>query len=92
MDIEFEWDPVKEELSLEKHGVSFHEAATVFADPLSWTFPDADHSIREQRYLTIGVSSAGRTVLVSHTDRGKRTRLISACLATRKERRDYEEG
>ena len=43
MELEFEWDPEKEESNLRKHGVSFHEGATVFGDPLSWTFPDPDH-------------------------------------------------
>jgi uncharacterized DUF497 family protein len=91
MDIEFEWDPEKEEGNVRKHGVSFHEAATVFGDPLSWTFPDPDHSVGERRYLTFGQSSQGKTLIVSHTDRGKQLRLISARELTRRERRYYEE-
>ena len=52
MELEFEWDPIKEEENIHKHGVAFREAATVFADPLSWTFPDRQHSVGEQRDLT----------------------------------------
>lgn len=70
MDIEFEWDPAKERANLRKHRVSFHEAATVLGDPLSWTFPDPGHSNDELRYLTIGASARERTLVVSHTDRG----------------------
>ena len=92
MELEFEWDPEKEEANLRKHGVSFHEGATVFGDPLSWTFPDPDHSAGEQRFLTIGVSSQGRTRVVSHTDRGIKTRIINARPATPHERKDDEEG
>lgn len=92
MELEFEWDPEKEESNLRKHGTSFHEGATVFGDPLSWTFPDPDHSVGERRFLTIGVSSQGKTLVVSHTDRGIKTRIINARPATPHERRDYEEG
>ena len=92
MELEFEWDQEKEKSNLSKHGVSFHEGATVFGDPLSWTFPDPDHSVDEQRFLTIGVSSQGKTLVVSHTDRGIKTRIINARPATPHERKDYEEG
>ena len=92
MELEFEWDHGKEETNLRKHGVSFHEGATVFGDPLAWTFPDVDHSVGEQRFLTIGVSSVGRTLVVSHTDRGIKTRIISVRPATPREKRDYEKG
>jgi len=92
MELEFEWEPEKEESNLRKHGVSFHEGATVFGDPLSWTFADPDHSVGEQRFLTIGVSSQGKTLVVSHTDRGIKTRIINARPATPHERKDYEEG
>ena len=92
MELEFEWDPEKEHENVRKHGVSFHEGGTVFADSLSWTFPDPDHSVGEERFLTIGLSSQGRTVVVSHTDRGTKTRIISARQATSHERRDYEDG
>jgi uncharacterized DUF497 family protein len=70
MEMVFEWDPEKEKQNIQKHGVAFHEGAAVFYDPLSWTFPDPDHSIIEKRFLTIGLSGQGRTLVVSHTDRG----------------------
>ena len=78
--------------NVRKHGVSFHEAATVLSDVLAWTFPDPDHSIDEDRFVTIGCSLNGRTLVVLHTDRGKKTRIISARPATPRERRDYEKG
>lgn len=65
MELEFEWDPNKEQSNITKHGVSFHEGATVFGDPLSWTFSDPDHSVGEERFLTIGVSRSGRTRCIS---------------------------
>jgi hypothetical protein len=92
MQLEFEWDPRKATASRRKHGVSFHEGATVFGDPLSWTFTDPDHSVEEERFLTIGMSARGRVIVVSHTERGNRTRIISARPATSRERHDYEEG
>jgi uncharacterized protein len=92
MELEFEWDPRKEERNLRKHNVSFREGASVFNDPLSWTFPDPDHSISEERFLTIGLSVQGRTLVVSHTDRGIKTRIVSVRQATPHERRDYEKG
>ena len=91
MQLEFEWDPEKEKSNIRKHGVSFREGATVFDDPLSWTFPDPDHSMDEERFLTIGLSSQGRTIVVSHTDRGIKTRIINARPATPHERKNYEE-
>jgi hypothetical protein len=90
--MEFEWNPNKAALNLEKHGVSFHEATTVFNDPLSATFPDPDHSIRESRYIIIGMSGFGQLLVVAHTDRGEKVRIITARKATRQERRFYEEG
>ena len=68
------------------------QAATVFADSLSYVFPDLDHSGDETRFIIIGMSEAGRVLVVSHTDRGERTRIISAREATRKERNFYEES
>jgi len=88
----FEWNPDKANLNLNKHGVSFNEASTVFNDPLSVTFPDPDHSYGEERYVIIGVSSAGRILIVPHTDRADLVRIISAREATRNERRFYEDG
>jgi hypothetical protein len=87
----FDWDPEKAAANLRKHRVSFHEAATVFGDPLSATFPDPDHSISERRYITIGMSGAGTLVVVAHKDKGETVRIISARRATRRERRFYEE-
>ena len=89
--MEFEWDPDKARRNLGKHGVSFQEAATVFGGPLAVTYFDPDHSEDEDRFLTFGHSSAGRLLVVSHTDREDRTRIISARRATQKERRSYEE-
>ena len=80
--MEFEWDPEKAERNLDKHGVDFHDAATVFGDPLAITFDDPDHSDDEDRYLTFGTSKNGRLLIVSHCDRGEKTRIISARQAT----------
>jgi hypothetical protein len=71
--------------------VGFYEAATVLDDPFSTTFPDPNHSTFEQRFLTIGVSALGRLLVVAHTERGNKTRIINARQATRHERRFYEE-
>jgi uncharacterized protein len=90
--MEFEWDPEKAVQNLAKHGVSFAEAGTVFGDPLAITYSDPDHSDDEDRFLTFGHSSAGHLLVVSHTERGNKTRIISARRATRKERKLYEEG
>ena len=89
--MEFEWDQPKAESNLEKHGVSFDEAATAFGDPLSLTIPDPDHSDDEERFILLGESFEGRLVVVVHTERGERIRIISARLATRNERENYEE-
>jgi uncharacterized protein len=90
--MEFEWNPSKADINLTKHGVSFHEASTVFDDTLSVTFPDPDHSIGEERYVIIGMSEFGKLLIVSHTDRENRIRIISARSANRQEKRFYEEG
>jgi uncharacterized DUF497 family protein len=90
--VTFEWDPAKAAQNLRKHGVSFYEAATVFGDPLAITYDDPDHSIREQRFLTIGRSSVGRLLIVSHADREGNLRLVSAREATPREREHYEES
>ncbi len=88
----FEWDAAKSLANVRKHGVSFEEAATVFQDPTAWTFPDPDHSEKEHREITVGHTIKERLVFVSHCDRQGGIRLISARLATKKERRVYEEG
>ncbi len=90
--MEFEWDPKKATKNLKKHGVTFQEAATVFTDPLAITFPDPDHSENEERHLTFGLSLQKRLVVVSHTGREHKTRIISARLMDREERVIYEEG
>src|SRR5262245_34746672 len=91
MELGFEWDAAKEQRNLELHGVSFEEARTIFGDPWSSTLPDPDHSYQEERYVTIGVSKLGRTLIVAHAERGQNVRLISARRATRSERLTYEE-
>ena len=89
--MKFEWDPQKEAGSVAKHGVSFAEASTVFADPLAGTIPDPDHSRTEMRFLTIGVSATGRLIVVSHTEEEDDLfRIVSAREATTHERKAYE--
>jgi uncharacterized protein len=90
--MEFEWDKSKAESNLIKHGISFDDAQTVFNDPLYVDFYDPDHSEDEDRYLIIGESSRGRLLIVSYTERGNVTRLISARETTKTERKMYEEG
>jgi hypothetical protein len=90
--MKFEWDEQKAATNTRKHGVSFHEAATVFGDPVAITFPDPDHSADEHRFLTFGLSQSHRLLVVTHTDRGPKVRIISARLLARFERRIYEEG
>ena len=90
--MDFEWDDDKAVLNEAKHGVSFPEAQTVFADPLALTGYDPDHSDEEDRYITMGTSLEGRLLVISHTDRDNRVRIISAREASRRERRDYEDG
>jgi uncharacterized DUF497 family protein len=88
----YEWDAGKAAANLKKHRVSFEDATSVFIDPLAVTFPDPDHSMEENREITIGHTMREELVFVSHCERGKRIRIISARLATRLERRQYEEG
>jgi uncharacterized DUF497 family protein len=88
----FEWDPRKAASNLRKHGVAFEEAATVFQDDLSLSGEDPDHSANEERMITFGISNRGRLLVVSHTIRQGRIRVISARPVTQTERRIYEEG
>jgi uncharacterized DUF497 family protein len=88
----FEWDPRKAKLNLRKHHVSFEEATTAFRDPLSVTAPDLSHSNTEYRFVTFGVSSKGKLLTISHTERVESIRIISARPATRQEKKIYEEG
>ena len=90
--IEFEWDGRKAVANAKKHGVTFHEAASVFDDKLAVTFSDPDHSADEDRSITFGLSQARRLLVVSHTDRRDRVRVISSRLMTKQERKIYEEG
>ena len=90
--MDFEWDDAKAESNERKHGVSFTEAMTVFGDPLSVTGYDPRHADDEDRYLTMGTSVDGRLLVVSHADRGDTVRIISARVATQRERKDYEDG
>jgi uncharacterized DUF497 family protein len=92
MALNFEWDENKGKSNVLKHGVSFEEASTVFADPLSLTIPDPAHSRAEERFIIIGNSHRGKLLIVVHTERGDNIRIISARRATRAERRTYEEG
>ena len=88
----YEWDQEKAASNLEKHEVSFEEAATVFDDPLYIDFYDPDHSVEEHRYLIMGQSTAGRLLFVAYTERDDVIRLISAREMTSSERKAYEEG
>ena len=87
----FEWDPSKAAQNRRKHGVSFHEAASVVGDPLARTYQDPDHSIMEQRFITVGMSNAGRLLIVAHAERRDSVRIISARRTTQHERTDYEQ-
>ncbi len=88
--IQFEWDHDKAAKNYKKHGVNFEETVTVFYDPLSATFDDPDHSVGEQRLITIGFSSRDRLLVVSHTDREETIRIINARPATARERKRHE--
>ncbi|MHB9103425.1 MAG: BrnT family toxin [Sulfuricella sp.] len=90
--LKFEWDAAKSESNKLKHGVIFEEAATVFGDPMAYTFEDPDHSVGEERKLTFGVSHKGQLLVVVHTKRGRAVRIISARKATKHERGIYEHG
>jgi uncharacterized protein len=87
-----EWDARKARENLRKHGVSFEEASSVFFDPLSATGEDPDHSGDERRFVTFGVSSTRRLLVVSHATRGDAIRIISARRTSKAERVIYEEG
>lgn len=86
----FQWDAAKAESNREKHGVALEEAVTVFYDPLAATFVDPQHSEGERRLITVGFSAAGLLLVVCHTERARSVRVISARLATRRERKRHE--
>jgi uncharacterized DUF497 family protein len=90
--MKIEWDPKKARINLQKHRVSFEEAATVMTAPMSATGIDPDHSITEDRYITFGILERGRLLAVSHTEEGETIRIISARVPSKKERTIYEEG
>ena len=92
MPLDFQWDENKARTNLEKHGVSFEEATTVFADPLSLTIPDPAHSQAERRLIVLGRSFQRILLVVVHTERGDTIRIISARRASRRERKTYEES
>lgn len=87
----FEWDSLKARINLRKHGISFEEAVTAVMDPLSNTTLDVNHSYDESRFISFGMSWRGRLIVVSYTERSEVIRLISARMATRRERENYEE-
>lgn len=89
--MEFEWEQSKATANLKKHGVNFEEAKTVFDNPLAVVFDDETHSVDEQREIIIGHSRQNRLLLIAFTERSGKVRIISARLATRKEREDYEQ-
>lgn len=86
------WDTEKANSNFKKHGVHFHEATTVLYDPLAVTGADPDHSVKEFRYITFGMSNEGRLLVVSHTEQRDTVRIISARIANKRERHIYEEG
>ena len=90
--MDFEWDSAKAAANVRKHGVSFEEAVSALRDDLAATARDLEHSVAESRFLTFGISAHGRLLAVSHTERGNKIRIISARLATRTERKIYEES
>jgi uncharacterized DUF497 family protein len=91
MNLTFEWDTEKAEANFKKHKVYFEEAKSVYNDPFLRTFPDPEHSDKEQRYLNIGYSSKCRILVVVHTEREGDIRIISCRKATGNERRFYEQ-
>lgn len=86
----FEWDTTKAKANLRKHGISFEEAASVFFDPLAYTFDDPEHSDGEHRFVTFGLSRKSRLLVVVHSERNRAIRIISARRATGHERGIYE--
>ena len=77
MKLTFEWDEVKAKENLKKHGVNFEEGKTIFNDSFLFTFPDIEHSVNEERYINIGLSANGRILIVIHTERQEKIRIIS---------------
>jgi len=90
--VDIEWDGQKARRNARKHGVSVEEAATVFLDPFELTVFDPDHSISEDRFVSIGAASSGRLLVVGYTERRGKIRVIFARRATMREQVDYEEA
>ena len=90
--MQFEWDADKAAANIPNHGVSFTEAMTIFGDPPEMTMFDPDRSEAEDRFLSMGLSEAGRLLVVAYTEREDRVRIISAREPTPRERRQYESG
>ena len=88
---QFEWDEAKAARNVEKHGVTFQEASSVFRDPLAKVLPDPTGAPGEERAILMGHSDGSRLLLIVFTDRGDRIRIISAREPTRHERQGYEE-
>jgi uncharacterized DUF497 family protein len=92
MAVSFEWDAQKAKNNLQKHQVDFEEASTIFDDPQFITFLDNEHSQSEERYITIGLSARNRILMVAHTERNEKIRIISARKATKNEEKFYQEA
>lgn len=92
MKLIFEWDEAKANINFKKHNVSFEEGKTIFNDPFLFTFPDDKHSSEEERFLDIGLSANGRVLILTHTERHGKIRIINCRRATPHERSFYEEG
>ncbi len=92
MKLTFEWDEVKARENLRKHKVDFDEGKTIFNDSFLLTYPDVDSSEVEERYVNIGLSVRDRVLVLIHTERQGKIRIISCRKATARERRHYEEG
>jgi uncharacterized protein len=91
--MQFEWDNIKAEANLKKHGVSFPEAEIVFGDLSAKMFYDDEHSDNEIREIIVGYSTENRLLAVCFTERENRViRIITARKATNFERKDYEEN
>ncbi len=89
---QFEWNPQKAKANLQKHQIDFEEASTIFDDPQFITFLDEEHSADEERYITIGLSNKNRLLMVAHTERSDKIRIISARKATKNEEKFYQEA
>jgi uncharacterized DUF497 family protein len=92
MEHRFEWNDEKARSNFNKHEVDFQEASTIFDDLMLISFLDEEHSTDEERYITIGLSNKQRLLMVAHTERGNKIRIISARKATQNEENFYAEA